>query len=101
MIVSYDVRAQIVLYLRFASTSTRSTHASQRSLHSSASEPTRRHEWGEAFPPTLARIANDHKSKDDSAYAMEAMGSTKLVKEDYNRKFPERAQMSIRLHSVF
>jgi len=100
MIVSYDVRAHIVLYLRSASTSPRSTQASQRSLHSSVSELTSRHGWGENFPPMLARIAIDHKPKHDFANAMEVMRSTRLVKEDLVRNFPKTAQLSARHHTV-
>ncbi len=32
---------------------------------------------------------------------MEAVGSTRLVKEDLDRNFPETAQLSVRLHTVF
>ena len=101
IIVFYNVRAQIVLYLRSVSTLSRSIHALQKSLYLSASEPTRRHNWNEVFPPTLTQIAIDYKSKNNSANAIETVESTRLVKEDLDRNFPETAQLSVRLYTVF
>lgn len=101
MIVSYDVRAQIVLHLRPASVSSVSTHPSQRSLRTSISESIKRPDSGEAFSATLARTAMDHRSKIDFAYAMEVMRSPRLVEEGFHREFPSPAHFSGRLHPVF